>query len=173
MIEARTNMPVGKYPRKKSPRTSGKGPKNPEASSALKEKWKDPEFRERMRNRPRPTWGRIGGVPDGMRHPEASQLWALARKKASYVMSELEKEGIVHFDPNVTDDQMARKALEEAFAMVVSPLGDSKLRHSAMRTVLEWTKAKPATKTQLNINSAEEWLKEVVNDHRASSDQSE
>jgi hypothetical protein len=167
--------PIG-YSRKKSPR--GKGvlvgsPRALAASEALKKKWQDPEFRAKHTaiNRANASKVRLrnrSGVPDGMRAAQAQPLWDLARQKAKYLMSELEKEGVVQFDPNIPEDEMAKAALAEAFTLAMSPMGDTKLRHAAMRTVLEWTRAKPATKTDLRLNSAEAWLKEVIDDHRSS-----
>jgi hypothetical protein len=113
------------------------------------------------------------GVPDGMRREEADAIWVKAREKASWIMDELEKEGVVQFSADVPEDVMARDALREAFAMAMGPAPHtSKDKLTAIRTVLEWTKAKPATKTDLRLNSAEAWLEQVVKDHNDGSGQS-
>jgi hypothetical protein len=107
------------------------------------------------------------GVPDGMRREEADAIWAQAREKASYIMDKLEEAGVVAFNPDVPEDVMAREALKGAFAMAMGPAPhNSKDKLTAIRTVLEWTKAKPATKTDLRLNSAEAWLSEVVEDYK-------
>lgn len=150
-------------PRKKSPKSGGsRNYKNTAASEALRLAWKDPEKRAKMLFKRR---GKRTGVPDGMRKPEADKLWELAREKADYLMSELEKEGVISFDPNVTEDQMAKDALREAFVMAMSPL-QAQIKMSALKTVLEYTKAKPASKTDLTLTSAQEWLRAVVEDNK-------
>jgi hypothetical protein len=166
-------MGVPGKPRKKTPRARA-GRSNPAASAALKAKWaSDPVWAAKQRARPRTGVGRPAGVPDGMRRPEADKLWALAREKAAFIMDELEKENIVEFDPNIPEDQMAKLALQEALVMALSPLSDAKLKTTNVRTVLEWTKAKPATKTNLTLDSHVQWLEAVKADHRATKDDDE
>lgn len=109
--------------------------------------------------------GRPPGCPDGYRREEAEAMWAECRKKADWIMSELENEGVLSF-PDTPEEQMAKTALHKAFEMVLSPI-ELKSRLSAIRMVLEWTKAKPATKTDLRMNHAEAWLAQVVADHKA------
>lgn len=149
-------------PRKKSPKSDGsRNYKNTAASEALKRAWQDPEKRAKMLVK---GHGKRTGVPDGMRKPEADTLWALAREKADYIMAELEKEKVVVFDPNSTEEQMAREALKEAFVMAMSPLTNAQLKMAALKTVLEYTKAKPASKTDLTLANADAWLKMVSED---------
>lgn len=112
--------------------------------------------------------GGRSGVPNGMPKAQAMVLWAQAREKSEWLMTKLEEAEVITFDPNLTEEQMARAALTEAFAIVMSPMGDGKERLAAIRTVLEWTKAKPATKTDLKLSTAEKWLEEVVVDHQRS-----
>jgi len=102
-----------------------------------------------------------------MRAAEADLLCVQANEKADYIMSELEKEGVVAFAPNIPEDQMAKTALREAFVIAMSPL-QAQTRLAAIRMVLEFTKSKPAAKTDLTLNSAEAWLKAVVEDHKSS-----
>lgn len=83
-------------------------------------------------------------------------------------MSELEKHSIIVFDPSMPEDQMAKAALHESFVMALSPLTQAAVKMAALRTVLEYTKAKPATKTDLTLASAEAWLKAVKEDHSSS-----
>lgn len=166
-------MGAPKQPRKKSPRARA-GRSNPAASAALKAKWADPVWaakrREQLKSKSMNRPGRPG-VPDGMRKPQADKLWAEAREKAEYLMSELEKEGIVEFDPNIPEEEMAKRALQEAMVMALSPLSDAKIKTANVRTVLEWTKAKPATKTNLTLDNHVAWLDAVKADHRATKDE--
>jgi hypothetical protein len=105
-------------------------------------------------------------IPDGMRRPEAEKMWAECSRKADWIMCELEKAGVLPAFGEEPEEQMAKKALHEAFSIAMAPV-ELKMRLTAIRTVLEWTKAKPATKTDLRLNSAEAWLAEVVADHKA------
>ena len=109
--------------------------------------------------------GRRPGVPDGMRRAEADAMWKECSEKATLIMEKLEEAGVLHFEPT-PDDQMAKKALHTAFEIAMSPI-EMKNRITALRTVLEYTKARPAVKTDLRLNSAEAWLAEVISDHQA------
>lgn len=166
-----------KYPKRKTSKRNKTGVLRPETSERLHKSWADPEWRAktiasftkaiaegRAKN---PERAFRFGVPDGMRRERAMKLWDKARKKANWVMAELEKEGVINFDPDVPEEQMARTALMKAFEYVMSPMANVQVRHAHIRTILEWTKAKPATKTDLRLNNAEAWLQEVVTDHQA------
>lgn len=144
-------------------------------ATKARERWKDPEYRakmmlrskrtsEMMRERPQDFFRR--GVPDGMRKPEAMRLWAEAREKAKHVMSKMEEAGMV---PKVTvpgsDEDKAKSALNEACVLALGPLTDMKIKLGALRTVLEYTKQKPVTKTETKV-SAEDFLNSALADFR-------
>lgn len=92
------------------------------------------------------------GVPDGMRREEAEQMWIEARKKAKEDMAKLEKAGLI--DPA---DEQASEAMQATLEVMRSPM-NQQIRLQAARQVLEWTKAKPASKQEMTINAAEAWL---------------
>jgi hypothetical protein len=96
------------------------------------------------------------GVPDGMRKPKAEPLNQAALESAKVTVSELKKAGVL----DGADDR-AEAALTEAVKVMRAP-GDKKVKLAAARLVLDFTKAKPANKTELTINAAEQWLKEVA-----------
>lgn len=157
--------------RKRSPRpTRYRGRlKRPGTAAAQKLLWADPEWRAAMtkkrqeaaeRRKAAGCPGRFG-VPDGMRKAEAEKLNALAKESAKQTMSELEKAGVLD-----DADAQAKEALETTIEIMRKP-GDKKVQLAAARQVLEWTKAKPATKADLTINKAEAWLAAVAeeNDH--------
>lgn len=56
-----------------------------------------------------------------------------------------------------TEAGMAQAALREAVIGAVSPLTHAKEKPTYIRTVLEWTKPKPAQTSNVNVNT-EDWL---------------
>ena len=154
--------------RKRSPRPTryrGRLKRTPEQIAAMKARWQDPEYRAKMMEKRRLAGianrgfsGRFG-VPDGMRKVEAMKLREQARESVTKTMSELEKAGVLD-----DADTQAREALETTLLIMRQP-GDKKVQLSAARQVLEWTKAKPATKTDLTVNKAEAWLASITEDN--------
>jgi hypothetical protein len=154
------------------PKKRKRTPLNRTPRPATQALWKDPEwvarwrqgfekYLERRRQDPEKYFRR--GVPDGMRKPEAMALWAEARAKARKLMEELEDSGVMPVATPGSEADMAKKALEEAFTMAMSPMRDQ-VKLSAIKTVLDFTKAKPAQTINNKISNAEDWLKEVVTD---------
>jgi hypothetical protein len=188
-------------PRRKSLRPGRSGNTKPRKSEALRKRWQGHEYRaketERLRVMARdPSRRSRVGVPDGMRRAEAEKLWAEARVKATRIVDELEKAGVISFNTSAelqgsglvdkdtalaheaklraadyTEEEMAKAALKEAVVMALSPLTDAKLKAASVRIVLDWTRAKPTTKADLRLESAEAWLREVLEDHSAAKDQ--
>ena len=65
-----------------------------------------------------------------------------------------------------SDEEMAKLALSEVFLMALGPT-EQRTKLAALSKVLEFTKAKPASKTDLRINNAEAWLEGVLADHQS------
>lgn len=160
--------------RKRSPRPLvNNGTVKSEASSKrFKELWADPVWSEKMREKRRLAGqARKGkgnfrqGVPDGMRKAEADVLWARAAEQAKRFIKIMEDAGEL---PDVvipgTEAEMARLALEEAFKLAVGPMNDMKVKTTAIRTVLDFTKSKPETKSKLTLDKSEEWLDALADD---------
>ena len=72
-----------------------------------------------------------------------------------------------------TEDGMARAALRQAVIAALSPLTHGANRMGAIRTVLEWTKPKPAQTVNNNITSPEDWLKAALADNASTSNDSD
>ncbi len=143
--------------RKTSPRgTTGR--KHPSQSEFMRLRWQDPVYRAENLARLRATYTPRTHVPDGMRKPQARKLWAKAETLAGRFIKMLEDEGTL---PAVTvpgsDEEMATKALATAFVLAVFP-GDTKVQTANIRTVLEWTRAKPESKSKVTVEKAEDWL---------------
>ena len=156
--------PDGRKTRKTSPRPSKGVRKISAASNKLKALWADPEWRARQQEKNRAAvaarkgQGRFG-VPDGMRKAEADKLWAEAKESAKQTMAELEKAGLFE-----NDEAGAKEALEAAIGVMRSPQ-NQKIKLDAASLVLKYTKAAPASKSEITVNKAEEWLAAVAKDN--------
>ncbi|MBB4039102.1 hypothetical protein GGR34_000737 [Microvirga flocculans] len=91
------------------------------------------------------------GVPDGMRKAEALKAWAEARRKAEIHMANMKKAGLL------PDDEIVQKATQATLEILEGPMNqDMKLK--AARQLLDFYKAKPASKSEVTVNAAEAWL---------------
>jgi hypothetical protein len=142
-------------------KTSPRGPtgiKKPNSSAFMKARWEDPEYREKQLANLHANRGNRTRVPDGMRKAQAQKLWSKAETLAERFITMLKDDGEL---PEVTvpgsDEAMATEALREAFVLAIGP-GDGKLKTANIRTVLEWTRAKPESKSKLTLEKSEDWL---------------
>jgi hypothetical protein len=69
----------------------------------------------------------------------------------------------------LTDEGKAHAALREAMIGAVSPLTHANNKVAYIRTVLEWSKPKPAQTSNVNLNS-EDWLAEALKDNAPTND---
>lgn len=140
---------------------------NPNASRAMKAFWQDPERVARWRDKhdrhmaarradPLKAWSRMG-VPDGMNREEAEAMWAHAKATAKRAMDGLRHHGYVAADEN----PHAIAALETAVAVMYSG-HSTRERLKAARTVLMFTKGKPARQRGLTIKDATDWLDQIA-----------
>ncbi len=147
----------GTKKRKTSPRGTT-GVKKPRNSELKKAQWQDPVYRERMTAILNANRGNRTRVPDGMRRAQAKVLWAKAETLAESFIQMLKDEGDL---PTVvmpeTDEARAEAALKEAVVLAIGP-GDNKIKTANIRTVLEWTRAKPESKSKVTVEKAEDWL---------------
>jgi len=98
--------------------------------------------------------GHPGSVP-GFRYEEALKLWAKARESAERDMTEIKKK------INLSD--AAEEALTEVITVMRGPQAPP-LKLQAAKIVLEWTMAKPVAKSEVTVNSAEQWLESLIKD---------
>jgi hypothetical protein len=168
-------QPVDGRQRRRRRSRSKTSKKNPAASTALKRKWEDPEYRAKQSKHNKevlPVGRRTRkGVPDGMTRAEAEPLWERARQQANTILTRLEKDGQIDFDnPDATENEMARIGLFEILVIALSPMGDQQLKNSAIRTVLLYTKPKPAVRSEIRLQQEVEtaaWLRRVIDHHLA------
>jgi hypothetical protein len=94
----------------------------------------------------------------------AAPLWAEARLKADRFIQKMKDEELI---PAIvvpdSDEAKAEAALREIYVIAVGP-GNMQTKIAAGRTVLEWTRAKPASKATINVNTSEDWLAAIAAD---------
>ena len=96
------------------------------------------------------------GIPYGWSRSQYAVVLDQAQKEARKIMEMMENEGMT------PDDEMAKAAISAAFTMIGEPLA-ARDRLAAINTVLAYTKTKPATKTDLTVKTAEDFLDDVAN----------
>lgn len=143
-------------PRKLKPRPSdnGKHIKNPWANKTdeQKEVWK-----ANLRAALKGKQGRPKGLPDGMGAKKFAIHKAQVEAETKIIMERLVKDN----DLNPTDDAYAIEALETA-VNIMRLQGDARNKLGAAKLILEYTKAKPSTKSEVTLNTAEAFLEQVL-----------
>ena len=129
-------------------------------SAALAECWKDPVWRERQCAKLSEVCGRPAGLPRGVTLATHKVFLKQARLEATLTMKKLEAAGVVD-----EADGQAKEALHAVLTIMRTKTLPVKETLAAARTVLEWTKAKPAQKTEMTVTKAEEWLDAVTRDN--------
>jgi hypothetical protein len=180
-VKNKGGRPRKRYKRKKQPPKLSRR-KLAVARRAQKKRYEDPEQYDRSieilakARRARSPDVRLG-VPDGWTRETADMQRVRDGLQADLLMDRMKAEGmiddtkpddfeVVTIQVNGKDMQvrlpkteagMAEAALREALIGALSPLTYSKDKLGMIRTVLEYTKKKPATDSNVNLN-AEEWL---------------
>lgn len=98
------------------------------------------------------------GIPDGMRADDAAERWEIARKRAKKDIQNMKDTGVIDLS-----DARAEEALETTLAIMRGPM-NQQTALAAARQVLEWTKAKPASKSEMTVNAAEAWLSQIADE---------
>ena len=148
-------------PRAKSPSKVGQGkhPQKAPKNNYFANLMKTPEGRALRREwstRPRKNAGRPRGVPDGYRKEQIEPI----RKRVKAESKRIVK--IMAEQYNI-EDEYAKAALETAVE-VMRMVGDNRERVAAARLVLDFTKQKPASKNEVAISKAEDFLASLVED---------
>jgi len=156
MRKARLKAPPRK---KKQPQ---KAPKNNYFSTLMS----TPEgraLRKKWSTKPRKNAGRPKGVPDGYRKETIEPLRIKAKeeaKKVTKIMSE--KYNI--------EDEYQKEALSTAVE-IMRLVGETRERLAAARLVLDFTKSKPASKSDVSISKAEDFLASLLNEDEQKNEQ--
>ena len=108
--------------------------------------------------RPRKNPGRPKGVPDGHRKHTIEPIRKQAREEAEKVVEVMTKKIPVESD-------YAKEALTTAVEVMRSP-DSTRDRLTAARLVLDFTKQKPATKSEMAISQAESFLEGLLQEEQ-------
>jgi hypothetical protein len=145
-------------------------PKPKPKPQPVKPKGKPPAFYQNLSTEERSALGRkakaaqVAQGKQGARKHRCPSGWTNrqyllfledAKSETKRIFKIMEKQGLT------PEDKMARDALNVAFEMIAEPLS-ARDRLAAVRTVLDFTKMKPATKTDLTIKTAEDFLDELA-----------
>ena len=98
--------------------------------------------------------GRPKGTPDGYTLKQISPIRKKAKEDAERIVKIMAKE-------NEIDDIYAVEALKAAVEIMREP-GQNRDRLTAARMVLDFTKTKPAAKSEVTIGKAEQFLESLL-----------
>lgn len=153
-------MGAPKNPRKKSPKKEltmpqkghQKGKKNYFAK--LMETEEGRALRKQWSTKKRKNAGRPKGTPDGYTLEAITPIREQAKKDAERIVAKMTKD-------NNIDDEYAVEALKAAVEIMREP-GQNRDRLTAARMVLDFTKTKPAAKSEVTIGKAEAFLESLL-----------
>jgi hypothetical protein len=102
------------------------------------------------------------GIPHGHTRASVAPLWAKARKQADRFIQMITDEGLL---PAVivpdSDEEKGKLALHEACVLALGP-GEKQAKLAALRTVLEYTRSKPESKSKMTLNTSEDFLAAIA-----------
>jgi hypothetical protein len=152
-------MPQQRKARAKSPSKVGQG-KAPQKApkknyfATLMETPEGRELRRQWSTKPRKNAGRPKGVPDGFRKHQIEPIRDAAKKEAKKAVKIMAEKFNI-------EDEYAKQALEAAVEIVQVP-GETRERLAAARLVLDFTRSKPVSKSEVSIGKAEEFLSSLL-----------
>lgn len=123
------------------------------------------ELRRQWSNKPKKNGGRPIGVSDGHTKESIAPIQAQAKidaKRITEIMSE-------KYD---IEDEYQKEALFTAVE-VMRLVGETRERLAAARLVLDFTKSKPAAKSDVSIHAAEDFLASLLIEDETSDEQNE
>jgi len=148
---------------KAPPRTGLKHPQKAPKTNYFRELGKTPEgraLRAKWAKERNKSTGRPVGVPDGYRKQMIEPIREREKQNAKEIVSVMaDKFGI--------EDNYATEALEAAVEILRVP-GETRERLAAARLVLDFTKQKPASKNELSVSRAEQFLEALIIDDKES-----
>lgn len=156
-------MGAPKNPRPKAPKPAVKYPKKSAAKSGknnyfhqLMQTEEGRALRREWSTRPRKNGGRPKGTPDGYTLEMITPIREQAKKDAERIVEIMSEEYQI-------DDVYAKEALKTAVEIMREP-GQNRDRLTAARMVLDFTKTKPASKSEVTIGKAEAFLSSLLAD---------
>lgn len=165
-------MGAPKNPRKKSPKKELTMPQKGHQAgkknyfAKLMETEEGRALRKQWSTKKRKNAGRPKGTPDGYTLEAITPIREQAKKDAERIVAKMTKD-------NNIDDEYAIEALKAAVEIMREP-GQNRDRLTAARMVLDFTKTKPAAKSEVTIGKAEAFLESLlVSDDEEEQDGSE
>lgn len=162
----------GRKGRKTTPRPTISGKRSTGISEANKRRYQDPAQREHRRqlmlrtiSRHKGKWGRPVGSYDGVTKEDRVRINAAAKQTAKETIQKMTDNGTL----GPTDDPRAVAALEAAIEVLNTPSNQG-TKLQAAKLILEYTKAKPASKSEVTVNKAEEWLATITSEEKNDAD---
>jgi hypothetical protein len=148
-------------PRAKAPPKKGNGPQPQKAPkrnyfATLMQTPEGRALRKQWSTKPRQNGGRPKGVPDGYRKETIEPIRQKIKAEAKELVS------IMAETYNIEDDY-AKAALETAVEVMREP-GNNRERVAAARLVLDFTKERPTSKSEVAISKAEDFLASLLTD---------
>lgn len=98
--------------------------------------------------------GRKPGQPDGMRKDEFFKTRDRVKEEAKKIVEIMEQKLKI-------EDTYAKEALETAVEIMRMP-AESRSRLAAAKLILEFTKEKPSTKSEVTVAKAEDFLESIL-----------
>lgn len=165
------NSTDGRKHRKVAARPTLSGARRPASSEANRRRYQDPAQREVSRQRAlrqaaKGLMGRPLGSYDGVRKEERERINEEARDYARKTILLMADKGILQDG----DDPRAVEALQAALETMRVPSNQG-TKLAAAKLILEYTKAKPAAKSEVTVNKAEEWLAAIAQEEKNDSDE--
>lgn len=165
-------MGAPKNPRKKSPQKELTMPQKGHQAgktnyfAKLMQTEEGRALRKQWSTKRRKNAGRPKGTPDGYTLEAITPIREQAKKDAERIVAKMTKD-------NNIDDEYAVEALKAAVEIMREP-GQNRDRLTAARMVLDFTKTKPAAKSEVTIGKAEAFLESLlVSDDEEEQDGSE
>ena len=152
-------MGAPKNPRKKSPKKELKYPKKatPKENNYFTKLMQTEEgraLRKQWSTKKRKNGGRPTGTPDGYTLEAITPIRKQAQKDAERIVAIMAKD-------NNIDDEYAVEALKTAVEIMREP-AQNRDKLTAARMVLDFTKTKPAAKSEVTIGKAEAFLESLL-----------
>lgn len=153
-------MGAPKNPRKKSPKKELTMPQKGHQAgkknyfAKLMETEEGRALRKQWSTKRRKNAGRPKGTPDGYTLEAITPIREQAKKDAERIVAKMTKD-------NNIDDEYAIEALKAAVEIMREP-GQNRDRLTAARMVLDFTKTKPAAKSEVTIGKAEAFLESLL-----------
>lgn len=115
------------------------------------------ELRKKWSNKPRKNAGRPAGVPHGHTLESITAQRTKAKAEAKKVVQYMEDNG------EKFEDKYAKEAMESAVEIMRTE-GGTRDRLAAARLVLDFTKQKPVTKSDVTVGKAEDFLASLLSE---------